>query len=128
MRLMNVLSCDRWPRVIPAILAFAVAAIPIRAADNVIALKAQHLFDGKSKSIVPNGVIIVQGDKIIDVGSNLTVPGDAQVIDLGDATLSPGLMDEHTHLTMDYCSYYNLRSVKEVVLNVSERVYIADAI
>jgi len=127
MRRMNVLSCDRWPRVIPAILAFAVAAIPIRAADNVIALKAQHLCDGKSKSIVPNGVIIVQGDKIIDVGSNLTVPGDAQVIDLGDATLSPGLMDAHTHLTLDYSSDYNVRRLKEVDLNVSEQAIIATA-
>src|SRR5215475_12285232 len=127
MRRMNVLPCDRWPRVIPAILAFAVAAIPIRAADNVIALKAQHLFDGKSKSIVPNGVIIVQGDKIIDVGSNLTVPGDAQVIDLGDATLSPGLMDAHTHLTLDYSSDYNVRRLKEVDLNVSEQAILATA-
>ena len=127
MRRMNVLPCDRWPRVIPAILAFAVAAIPIRASDNVIALKAQHLFDGKSKSIVPNGVVIVQRDKIIDVGSNLTVPGDAQVIDLGDATLSPGLMDAHTHLTLDYSSDYNVRRLKEVDLNVSEQAIIATA-
>src|SRR5215471_17620670 len=127
MRRMNVLPCDRWPRVIPAILAFAIGAIPIRAADNVIALKAQRLFDGKSKSFVPNGVVVIQGDKIIDVGSNLTIPGNAQVIDLGDATLTPGFMDAHTHLTLDYSSDYNVRRLKELDLNVSEQAIIATA-
>ena len=95
-----------------AILAFTIGAIPIRAADNVIALKAARMFDGKSKSLIPNGVVIVQGDKIVDVGSNLAVPSDAQVIDLGDATLAPGFMDAHTHLTLDYSGDYNVRRLK----------------
>ena len=86
---MNVLACDRWLRLVPIILAFAIGAIPVGAADNVIALKAARLFDGKSKSLVPNGVVIVRDDKIVDVGNNLAVPGEAQVIDLGDATLAP---------------------------------------
>jgi imidazolonepropionase-like amidohydrolase len=124
---MNVLTCFRWARVVPAILIFTSEPIPIRAADKVIALKAERLFDGKSKALVPNGVLIVQGDKIIDVGSKLTVPSDAQVIDLGDATLSPGLMDAHTHLTLDYSGDYNLRRLKEVGLNVSEQAIIATA-
>src|SRR5207248_137411 len=108
-------------------LAFAIGAIPIRAADNVIALKAAHMFDGKSKSLVPNGVVIVQGDKIIDVASNLAVPGNAQIIDLGDATLAPGFMDAHTHLTLDYSGDYNVRRLQELDLNVSEQAIIATA-
>src|ERR1039457_6852366 len=68
------------------------------AADQTIALKAARLFDGKSKVLVQNGVVIVQGDKIVDAGSGLAIPSDAKVIDLGDATLSPGFMDAHTHL------------------------------
>src|SRR6267142_3975871 len=79
---MNILACARWARLLPAILALAIGTISIRAADNAIALKAKRIFDGKSKSLVPNGVVIVQGDRIVDVGSNLAVPGDAQVIDL----------------------------------------------
>src|SRR5262249_17271146 len=47
----------------------------------------------------------VQGDKIVDAGSNISIPQGAQVIDLGDATLSPGFMDAHTHLTHDYTEY-----------------------
>lgn len=67
----------------------------------VIALKAARLFDGKAKALVPNGVVVIQGDRILNAGSGVAVPQGAQVIDLGDATLSPGFMDAHTHLTFD---------------------------
>jgi imidazolonepropionase-like amidohydrolase len=92
-------------------------------ADRIIALKAARLFDGKSKSLVSNAVVLVQGNKITDVGSNVQIPADAQVIDLGDATLSPGFMDAHTHLTLDYSGNYNERRLKELDLNVSEKAY-----
>lgn len=91
------------------------------AADQVIALKAARLFDGKSKALLPNGVVIVQGDKIVDVASNLPIPNGAQIIDLGDVTLSPGFMDAHTHLTLDFSGNYNDRRLKELDLNVSEQ-------
>src|SRR5881409_4401361 len=97
---------------------FTVAA---HAADQTIALKAARLFDGKSKTLVQNGVVIVQGNKIVDAGSNLPAPPNAQVVDLGDATLSPGFMDGHTHLTLDFSGNYNERRLKEVSLNVSEQ-------
>jgi len=84
-------------------------------------LKAARLFDGKSKALMQNGVVIVQGDKIVDVGNNLSVPDGARVIDLGDATLSPGFMDAHTHLTLDYSGDYNQRRLHELDLNVSEQ-------
>src|SRR5207248_1521679 len=83
------------------------------------------LFDGKSKTLAQNGVVIVQGNKIVDAGSNLPAPTDAQVIDLGDATLSPGFMDGHTHLTLDFSGNYNERRLKEVDLNVSEQAILA---
>jgi imidazolonepropionase-like amidohydrolase len=93
----------------------------VTAADQAIALKAARLFDGKSKTLLQNSVVIVQGNKIVDLGSNLSIPGGAQVIDLGDATLSPGFMDAHTHLTLDYSGNYNERRLNEVDLNVSEQ-------
>ncbi len=99
----------------------------LHAADQTIVLKAARMFDGKSKSLIANAVVIVQGDKIADVGSNLTIPNDAKVIDLGDATFSPGFMDAHTHLTLDYTGTYNERRLKELDLNVSEQAIKATA-
>src|SRR5207245_9884662 len=103
-------------------LCFGVSA---HGADQPIAIKAPRMFDGKSNALVQNAVVIVQGDKIVEAGSNLPIPSGAQVIDLGDATLSPGFMDAHTHLTLDYSGDYNLRRLKEVDLNVSELAIIA---
>ena len=105
-------------RICLILLCFGISA---HAADKTIALKAARLFDGKSSSLVQNGVVIVRGDKIVDAGSNLPIPSGAQVIDLGDATLSPGFMDAHTHLTADYSGNYNERRLQELDLNVSEQ-------
>jgi imidazolonepropionase-like amidohydrolase len=118
-------SCRSSLRFTFTILAFFCCAIGARGADKVIVLKAARLFDGKSKTLTQNGVVIVQGNKIVDAGSNLPEPADAQVIDLGDATLSPGFMDGHTHLTLDFSGNYNERRLKEVDLNVSEQAILA---
>lgn len=90
------------------------------AQEHVIALKAARLFDGKSKALGSNGVVVIQGDKIVDAGSNLPVPADAQVIELGDATLSPGFIDAHTHLTFDFSGDYTRTRIDQLSLNVSE--------
>src|SRR5256886_4559652 len=118
---MNVVACDRWLRLVLAILAFAIGAIPVRAADNVIALKAARLFDGKSKSLVPNGVVIVRDDKVVDAGSNLAVPADVEVNHPGDLTICTGFRVAHNHLTADFSANYNERRLQELDLNVSEQ-------
>src|SRR6266498_197631 len=109
-------------RIFLVFLCFDVSA---HAADQSIALKAARLFDGKSNAFVQNAVVVVQGDKIVDAGSNLPIPSGAEIIDLGDATLSPGFMDGHTHLTLDFSGNYNERRLKEVDLNVSEQAIFA---
>ena len=119
---MNFPALARFSFTLIASVALAMGAQP---ADKVTVLKAARLFDGKSKALVQNGVVIVQGNKIVDAGSNLPAPTDAQVIDLGDATLSPGFMDGHTHLTLDFSGNYNERRLKEVDLNVSEQAILA---
>jgi imidazolonepropionase-like amidohydrolase len=111
-------------RLLLVLLAFG-SVITTRAADKTIVLKAARLFDGKSKALVQNGVVIVQGNKIVDAGGNLSAPADAQVIDLGDATLSPGFMDGHTHLTADFSGNFAQRRLDELDLNVSEQAIIA---
>lgn len=86
---------------------------------QIIALKAARLFDGKAKTLLPDGVVVVQGNRIMAAGSNAPIPEGAQVIDLGDATLSPGFMDAHTHLTLDdYSDSYDelrLQGLQETV-------------
>ncbi len=90
------------------------------APSAIIALKAARLFDGKSKTLLPNGVVIVEGNKITAAGSNVAIPADAQVINLGDATLSPGFMDAHTHLTFDFSGNYNELRLKSLDENISQ--------
>lgn len=86
----------------------------------VVALKAARLFDGKSKTISPNGVIVVEGNTITAAGSGVSIPENAQIIDLGDATLSPGFMDAHTHLTSDFSGNYNERRLHVLSENISQ--------
>jgi imidazolonepropionase-like amidohydrolase len=114
-------------RITPCVIAALFLAVSARGADEVIALKAARIFDGKSNALVQNGVVIVEGDKIVDAGSNLPIPSSARVIDLGDATLCPGFMDAHTHLTSDFSGDFNRRRLAEVDLNVSEQAIIATA-
>ena len=111
-------------RVLVILLCLGIAG---QAADQLIALKAARMFDGKSNALVQNAVVIVRGDKIVDAGSNLPVPSGAQVIDLGDATLAPGFMDAHTHLTADFSGNYNERRLQQLDLNVSEQAIRATA-
>jgi len=111
-------------RVLVILLCLGIAA---QAADQLIALKAARLFDGKSNAFVQNAVVTVQGDKILDAGSNLPITSGAQVIDLGDATLAPGFMDAHTHLTADFSGNYNERRLQQLDLNVSEQAIRATA-
>jgi len=68
------------------------------APSDRIALRATRMLDGKSNTIVTNAVILVEDGKITAVGSALAIPPNTKVIDLGDATLLPGLIDAHTHL------------------------------
>src|SRR6059058_4275649 len=89
--------------------AAVISAASAIAADQIIALKAARLFDGKSRALLQNGVVLGQGDKIVDAGANVGVPPDAQVIDLGDATLSPGFISAHTHTTMHYTNHQATR-------------------
>ena len=69
-------------------------------AQNTYVIKAARLFDGKSDRVIQPAVVVVSGNKIVSVGDTAAIAGS--VIDLGDATLLPGFIDAHTHLTMDF--------------------------
>lgn len=66
--------------------------------ENIV-LKAAHLIDSINGKPINNVVVIVEKDRIVQAGSGIAIPPDARIIDLGDATLLPGLIDCHDHLT-----------------------------
>ena len=83
--------------VLPALLALSTS---LHAQTTV--LRAARMVDVKRGVVVPNAVVVVQGDRITAAGADVAVPAGATVIDLGDATLLPGLIDSHTHLLQNY--------------------------
>jgi len=64
-----------------------------------VVVKAARLIDGKSRTPLAPAVVVIEDDRIVQVGSGIKPPAGAQVIDLGGATLLPGLIDCHDHLT-----------------------------
>ena len=80
-------------------LLLAPAADAADASSSVTALRAERLFDGRSDVLISPAVVVVEGDRIVAVGSKVPIPKGAQVIDLGDATLLPGFIDMHTHVS-----------------------------
>ena len=69
------------------------------AAAQTIAIHAGHLINPSSGSITNNQTILIQDGKITAMGSNVTVPAGAQVVDLSNEWVMPGLIDAHTHIT-----------------------------
>src|SRR5215471_4418967 len=64
----------------------------------VIAIRAGHLFDGKSSTLSANQIVLIEGDRIKAVGGNVRVPPGATVLDFSRATVLPGMIDTHVHL------------------------------
>src|SRR3989475_11450285 len=69
--------------------------------SQVVAVRAGRMFDPKSGTNLPDQVVLIRGDRITDVGpaARVQIPAGAKVIDLSKATVLPGLIDGHVHLT-----------------------------
>jgi len=74
-----------------------------QSAAPVTLVKAARLFDPRTGNVLAPAAVLIEGDKIKQVGSSsqIGVPPGAKIIDLGAATLLPGLIDGHTHLFLD---------------------------
>jgi len=99
-----------------AALAVSLCVLPVRAQLNsssqIVAIKAGKLLDPETGKTTLNQIILVEGNRIKEIGANVTIPREAKVIDLSKATVLPGLFDTHTHLCMtvipkrDHGNYY----------------------
>ncbi len=76
----------------PIVLAMLLSAGTARAAEpQVTAIKCGHLIDVEKGSAIPNAVVLVEGTRIRAVGADVAIPAEARVVDLGQATVLPGL-------------------------------------
>jgi len=65
---------------------------------QVVAVRAGRLFDAKSGTLRRDQVILIKGDRIAEVGADVAVPAGAIEVDLGGATVLPGMIDAHVHV------------------------------
>jgi imidazolonepropionase-like amidohydrolase len=89
----------------------AYAQVP---AEHPIVLHAARMLDIENGKIDSPGEVLVQGERILETGSAVKHPADAETIDLGDATLLPGLIDAHVHLFL-HPGAEDLQTVEESV-------------
>jgi imidazolonepropionase-like amidohydrolase len=75
---------------------------PQAAPARVIAVRAGTLVDPETGSSARNQIILVEGERITAVGADVAIPPGAQVIDLSNLTVLPGLVDAHTHQALTY--------------------------
>lgn len=71
-------------------------------APKLQAVRAARLIDVKSGNVITNAVILIEGGRVKQVGAGVAIPSGAEVIDLGNMTVMPGLIDCHTHLLQNY--------------------------
>src|SRR5580704_12683538 len=89
--------------------------------SHPIVLHAARMLDIESGKIVSPGEVLVEGEKIVEVGTAVRHPAGAETIDLGDSTLLPGLIDAHVHLFL-HPGAEDLQTVEE---SVPQRTIIA---
>jgi imidazolonepropionase-like amidohydrolase len=79
-----------------------------------IVLHAAHMLDVKNARLISPAEILIEGERIVEVGSSVKHPANAEIIDLGDRTLMPGLIDAHVHLFL-HPGAEDLQTVQESV-------------
>ncbi len=90
------------------VLAALLALLPLSAASGAVtALVAQRVIDGRSNTLGTATVVLVEGDHISAIGDRSIIPAGAEIVELGDATLLPGMINAHEHPLMYASDYQN---------------------
>jgi imidazolonepropionase-like amidohydrolase len=104
-----------WRGVLVAGWAWTAAAASAGAGTPpALVLHAAHLVDVEGGRLVTPGEVLVEGERIVAAGASVARPAGAEVVDLGDATLLPGLIDAHVHLFL-HPGAEDLQTVQESV-------------
>src|SRR5215475_5719983 len=91
----------KWKSIGLMSLAFGLGGLCLAAkAQTTVVIHAGQLFDGKSDRLASKQVIVIQGERIAELGSegSVKIPAGAEEIDLGTATVLPGLIEGHNHM------------------------------
>jgi imidazolonepropionase-like amidohydrolase len=72
------------------------------ASGRTVVVRAGALVDPESATITRNPIILIDDGKFKEIGTDVAVPAGAEVVDLGDLTVLPGLVDAHNHLALTY--------------------------
>jgi imidazolonepropionase-like amidohydrolase len=83
-------------------------------AAHPIVLRAAHMLDVKDARLISPAEILIEGEHIVEAGPSVSHPANAEVIDLGDRTLMPGLIDAHVHLFL-HPGAEDLQTIQESV-------------
>jgi imidazolonepropionase-like amidohydrolase len=113
----------RLPFLAVAFAGCAVAAFAQQPVPSVTVLHAAHILDVAAGKILSPGEVLVEGERIREAGTQVSRPKGAVVIDLGNTTLMPGLIDAHVHLFL-HPGNEGLQTVEE---SVPQRTLLAAA-
>jgi imidazolonepropionase-like amidohydrolase len=102
MKIRKILSCVLLLVLTSFAVVVASAQTPSNAqAPKPLAVRAARMLDVKSGNVITDAVILIENGRITAAGSKLSIPAGAEVIELGNAMVLPGLIDSHTHLLLN---------------------------
>jgi imidazolonepropionase-like amidohydrolase len=88
------------------------------------AIKAGKLIDVVSGAVLTNQIILIENDKILEVGSAVNIPKEAEIIDLSNSTVLPGLIDCHTHITSQPGENYYVDIFRKTPIDYAVKAHI----
>jgi imidazolonepropionase-like amidohydrolase len=107
-------TATAYPANTMKLLLLAALTLTATAQQPATVLHAARILDVAAGKVLTPGEVLVEGNKIVEAGQHVTLPADATIIDLGDTTLMPGLIDAHTHLFL-HPGNEGLQTVEESV-------------